>query len=96
VITSKGAVQIPFKNVLAANAEFVSSCSPAHLFTVAKPKETIAAKKASSIAVAYKPEPGKPAGGEVRGQLTVVANAPASATGSDTPLRWIFYLRGES
>lgn len=99
-IRANQTVQLPFKNVLAANVDFVFSCTPANLFTLAKPKETIPAKKASNIAVSYKPEAkpelGKPAAGEVRGQLTVLANAPANVTGSETPLRWVFYLRGES
>jgi hypothetical protein len=96
VIRANQTVQLSFTNVLAANVEFIYTCTPANLFTLAKPKETIPAKKASNIAVSYKPEAGKPATAEVRGQLTVVANAPASATGSDTPLRWVFYLRGDS
>lgn len=109
-IRANQTVQIPFKNVLAATVDFVVTASPSHLFTVARAQETIPAKKASSIAVTYKPELAKSeggkadgakpdatkqTGGEVRGQLTVVANAPASATGSDAPLRWIFYLRGD-
>lgn len=100
-IRANQTVQLPFKNVLAESAEFTFTCTPAHLFALAKPKEVIPAKKASAIAVTYKPEVAKPGAGapasaaDVRGQLTIVANAPASATGSDTPLRWVVYLRGE-
>jgi hypothetical protein len=95
VIKANASVQVPFKNVLASQVEFVATCTPANLFTVAKPRETIPAKKGSAITVAYKPDPTKPAGAPVQGQLTLVANAPESATGSEAPLRWVFYLRGE-
>jgi len=96
VIKAGQTVQVPFKNVLNANVEFASSASPAGAFAVGKPRETIPAKKGAAIAVSFKPEPGTPAGTRVDGQLVVIANAPASATGSEGPLQWVVYLRGET
>jgi len=57
VIRSGQTVQVPFKNVLASNAEFVFTCSPATMFTVAKAKETVPPKKGINIGVAFKPTP---------------------------------------
>lgn len=95
-IKAGGNVSVPFKNVLSASVEFVASCTPASMFTVGKPKETIGARKPAAFGVSFKPVEGAAAAGEdVRGQLTIVANAPESVTGSDAPLRWVYYLRGE-
>ncbi|KAJ1622753.1 hypothetical protein T492DRAFT_1126396 [Pavlovales sp. CCMP2436] len=96
VISAGQTVQVPFKNVLNANVEFASTASPAGAFAVGKPRKTIPAKKGSAIAVSFKPEPGTPASTRVDWQLVVIANAPASATGSEGPLQWVVYLRVET
>ena len=77
------AAPVTFKNVFNAAADFTFACEPAD-FTVAKPKENVPAKKATTVPVTYKPvDAAKPA---LNGKLTV--SGPDGFTQS-------YYLKGE-
>lgn len=52
---------------------------------MAKPRENVAAKKETPVAITYKPEPGAP---PAKGKLTI------ASTGSDAS-KWTYYLHGE-
>ena len=80
-----GSATVQFKNIFSAATDFVFSCEPA-AFSVAKPRENVAAKKETAVAIAYKPEPGAP---PAKGKLTI-----ASAGGDGS--RWTYYLHGEA
>ena len=85
VIKNGATAQVNFKNVFQQQAEFTFvSDSPA--FTVAKPKETVASKKATSVAITFKPPAGVDAGAKLSGKLTV--SAPDGFT-------QLYYLQGE-
>ena len=84
VIKAGATAQVSFKNVFTANADFAFSCDPPSLFTVAKPKENVPAKKATSVPVTYKPDGS--ASGKVSGKLTV--SGPEGFT-------QLYYLTGE-
>eukprot|EP00955_Chlamydomonas_euryale_P115431 366348-Chlamydomonas_euryale.AAC.12 len=80
----KGSGSVPFKNVFDRDAEFLYSVdNPA--FAVSKPSEKVPAKKATNIAVAFKPDPAK--GATTRtGKLTVACPSMSSSP-------WVFYLQ---
>ena len=82
-IKGGGSAQVSFKNVFAAQADFAIVAEPAGVFSVAKSREAVPAKKSIPIGVSYKPtEPGA----EATGKLTVTAVGTATA--------WVYYLQG--
>jgi hydrocephalus-inducing protein len=85
VIKAGASASVNFKNVFQQQAEFSFVCdSPA--FTVAKPKEAVPPKKATAVAVSFKPVGEAKAGERVSGKLTV-----------STPegFAQLYYLQGE-
>ena len=79
-----GSATVQFKNIFAAATDFVFHCEPP-TFSVATPRENVAAKKETPVAITYKPEPGAP---PAKGKLTI------ASTGSDAS-KWTYYLHGE-
>jgi len=86
LIKSGGTAQVSFKNVFQQQAEF-SFVSDNAAFTIAKPKEVVPGKKATQIAVSFKPPAEGAAGAKVSGKLTVSAPDGFSQ---------LYYLQGES
>eukprot|EP00965_Chrysotila_dentata_P045390 1508029-Pleurochrysis_carterae.AAC.2 len=66
--------------------DFSVSCEPA-VFSVAKQRENIPAKKQVPIAVAYKPT--NPSAPPARGKLTI------ASMGTEPSNRWVYYLSGQ-
>ena len=83
LIKGGASAQVNFKNVFTDAKDFSFVCDPPALFTVAKPKENIPGKKATAVAVTYKPDGAAP---KVSGKLTV--SGPDGFT-------QLYYLTGE-
>merc|ERR1712100_709447 len=89
-VKSGGSAQVNVKNVLADAAEFTFTVEPS-CFTVAKPKESIPAKKATQVGVSYKAPDDAPAGAPVNGKLTA-----SGLTASGGEVTFVYYLQGTS
>lgn len=84
-IKAGGSAAVTFKNVFTAAADFAITCEPA-VFSVAKPRENVPAKKPIQVSVAYKPT--DPAAPPANGKLTIASTGPE-------PSRWVYYLSGQ-
>ncbi len=76
----QGSAQIPWKNVFNKQVEFFYSVD--NLAFSVKPSETLAAKKATNVAVSYKEDANKPR------TAKLVITCPVEAAAS-----WVFYLQ---
>jgi hydrocephalus-inducing protein len=83
-IKAGGSASVQFKNVFSSAVDFTMVCEPPALFTVAKPRENVPAKKSVPISVTYKPA--EASGAAATGKLTVTS----VATGTS----WTYYLQG--
>ena len=78
--------QIPFKNVFAENVTFTFVADQPQ-FVVVKASELVPSKKATVVAVTYKPDDSS---NVLRGKLVVTGTTAADPT----PVSWVYYLRG--